>query len=198
VKNTVHGFSAAFPGESETFTGSIADCVTAPPADDEDEETHLVVVDDSVFAVGATSRTILYVVDAPNCRRCVLSSSQNGSDSDAFLSVAAETSTNRAEDADASRALILRLHSLDDGSTLGESRLSSFDVFGDDSSPSPSSSSAFVFEDSPVRVPPPSPARGDDDEKRRNRRNLNPKSRHRPSVLVGRGCVVASLRIQRG
>ena len=201
VNNTVHGFSAAFPGESETFTGSIADCVTAPPADDEDEETHLVVVDDSVFAVGATSRTILYVVDAPNCRRCVLSSSQNGSDSDAFLSVAAETSTNRAKADDASRALILRLHSLDDGSTLGESRLSSFDVFGDDSSPSSSSSSssAFVFEDSPVRVRPPSPARADDDddEERRNR-NPNRKSRHRPSVLVGRGCVVASLHIQRG
>lgn len=205
LNNTVHGFSAAFPGENETFTGSIAHCVTAPPMDDEDEETHLVVVDDSVFAVGATSRTVLYVVDAPNCRRCVLSSSQNLSDSEAFLSVAASTSANRANAA----LILLRLHSLDDGSSLGESRLSPSDVFGDESSSYPSSSSssssAFVFEDSQDGPRTAAAAAA------HHRRGWSSTSFDRDDdiftneqdrggtwrVRVGRGCVVASILIQR-
>ena len=203
LNNTVHGFSAAFPGENETFTGSIAHCVTAPPMDDEDEETHLVVVDDSVIAVGANSRTVLYVVDAPNCRRCVLSSSQNLSDSDAFLSVAASTPANRAKAA----LILLRLHSLDDGSSLGESRLSPSDVFGDESSYSSSSSSAFVFEDSqdgPRAAAAAAAAhhrRGwsstsfdrDDDDDIANEQDRGGTWR----VRVGCGCVVASILIQR-
>lgn len=204
LNNTVHGFSAAFPGENETFTGSIAHCVTAPPMDDEDEETHLVVVDDSVFAVGATSRTVLYVVDVPNCRRCVLSSSQNLSDSDAFLSVAASTTpADRAKAA----LILLRLHSLDDGSSLGEYRLSPFDVFGDESSYS-SSSSAFVFEDSqdgPRAFAAAAAAAASSSSSSFNQKDdsfaNDEQPRHRGGTCwrarVGRGCVVASILIQR-